>query len=97
MVKMELHAVLSSFGNESFTANDVEQKFAEVYPEKLQEVEAAYGKGGKGNGSYYTARVFIAKQLSALARREYLIPDGKDDPAPPGWGAPRIHRWKKKP
>lgn len=79
-----------------FTTSEFMDEFRAGNAEHHRQVVQAYGKGGKGSGSHYSARVHFARSLSSLARDEASQPALRFVEyvkAPPDAGSPVVALW----
>lgn len=85
--------VLEELDGYRFTTAEFIDRFGKRYPQVLREAVDAYGAGGTGSGSNYSANVHIAKSVSARAEEgqvtfvEYIK-------APRDWGNRVIALWE---
>lgn len=88
----ELRNVVSSFIGKAFSTYDFILSLKRKYPKTWAALEAEYGAGGEGAGTYYTAYSRAAQALGkycrsgGIARLEYRA-------APDGWGNAVIRYW----
>jgi hypothetical protein len=83
---------LKTFGLSSFSTKQFVERYKSLYPSQWKSVEAAYGKGGKGAGKFYSSNSRISQTLNSLWKNGEIA---KLDyqPAPAGWGSPVIRIW----
>ncbi len=85
--------VLEELDGYRFTTAEFIDRFGKRYPKVLREAVDAYGAGGTGSGSNYSANVHLAKSISARAEAgivtfvEYIR-------APRDWGNRVIALWE---
>lgn len=91
-VSREFEEVLEQFGEEPFSAYDFTLEYAARFPQSWAALEAKYGRGGKGQGSYYTVSTYIAHQLLSLSRQN-IINRLDYRPAPDDHGNRIIRYW----
>lgn len=88
----ELRRVVSSLGDKAFSTYDFILALQREYPKTWAALEAEYGVGGEGAGTYYTAYSRAAQALGkysnsgGIARLDYRE-------APDGWGNAVIRYW----
>lgn len=76
-----------------FTAPEVFQKFREMFPEEMANLELRYK-----NTRYFSPKTLIARNLEAYSRRPLATfePTDKNSQAPADWGYPKVKLYKKK-
>ena len=79
---------------ERFNTYEVIQIFKSRYLQDWNILEERYGRGGKGNGRYYTAFTYIAQCLKNMSKRG-MIRQELFQPAPEEWGNPEIATWSR--
>jgi hypothetical protein len=83
---------LDSFGAASFSTKHFVEKYRGQYPLEWQEIEDAYGVGGKGAGRHYSSFSHVAHVLNALFKAGALYKLHYER-APAGWGSRVIRFW----
>lgn len=79
----QLQRVIQSFNGNPFSTYDFVQRMRRRFPQTWHQLENAYGAGGQGAGTYYSAYSRTAQSLDTIARRGGMSKLGYT-PAPRG-------------